>query len=217
MVLRILDFKKDETIQVFSWWERRKCLESFRMQINLLNKPSRSYANCRKGCMQQQLESAELRTDQVWTKLHGRKPLMSVTDRLTGPFTQDEVHRLVGHDGWIANGRFPLEQTDKIRLIGDCNSSGLNNAFTSTNKRQLFNMDALVVLVLCAMKSAFQGSHAGVHLSDGQRLPTHVAAAWNGNLRLLGRTLDLESAYKQIGPKPEDTWVRVLVIYNILN
>ena len=128
-----------------------------------------------------------------------------MTDRLTGPFTQDEVHRLVGHDGWIANGRFPLEQTDKIRLIGDCNSSGLNN------------MDALVVLVLCAMKSAFQGSHAGVHLSDGQRLPTHVAAAWNGNLRLLGRTLDLESAYKQIGPKPEDTWVRVLVIYNILN
>ena len=133
---------------------------------------------------------------------------------LSGPFTQAEVQQLVGHDEWIANRRFPLEQKDKIRLIDDCNVSGLNSAYASTNKLQLLNVDALVALVLCAMKCAAEGSRAVVHLSDGQRLPCHVSDAWQGNLQLVGRTLDLESAYKQMGPKPEDAWVRVLVVFN---
>ena len=86
---------------------------------------------------------------------------------LSGPFTQAEVQQLVGHDELIANRRLPLEQKDKIRLIDDCNASGLNSAYASTNKLQLLNVDALVALVLCAMKRAAEGSRAVVPLSYG--------------------------------------------------
>ena len=47
-------------------------------------------------------------------------------DWLSGPFSESEIGQMVGHDNWIAHRRFPLEQKDKVRLIDDCNASGLN-------------------------------------------------------------------------------------------
>ena len=35
-----------------------------------------------------------------------------------------------------------------------------------------------------------------------------------GNLELLGKTLDLKSAYKQLGPNMEDLWTRIIVVYD---
>ncbi len=41
-----------------------------------------------------------------------------------------------------------------------------------------------------------------------------VSPTWGRDFQLLGRTLDLESAYKQAAPKPDQLWARFIVVYN---
>ena len=70
----------------------------------------------------------------------------------------------------IAARRFSIAQKDKVRMIDDCLSSGLNSAFSTSNKLQLMDVDVLVAMVMCAMKD-FKGSEPDrLHLSNGEVL-----------------------------------------------
>ncbi len=146
----------------------------------------------------------------TWTKT------LEERDRgwLEGPFTLEQVEAMVGDSEWIATRRFPLEQKDKVRMIDDCLASGLNSAFSSSNKLQLMDVDVLVALVMCALKAVGKTEHDRLHLSSGEVVPLKVSQQWGGHLNLLGRTLDLESAYKQAAPKPDQLWARFIAVYN---
>lgn len=50
---------------------------------------------------------------------------------------------------WIVTRRVPLQQKDKMRLIEDCLSSGLNSALSAANKLRLMAVDTLVAFFLC--------------------------------------------------------------------
>ena len=76
------------------------------------------------------------------------------------------------------------------------------------------DVDVLVALVMCALKSFNSSRHDRVHLSDGEVLTLRVSANWGRDFKLLGRTLDLEAAYKQAAPKPDQLWARFIVVYN---
>ena len=122
---------------------------------------------------------------------------------ICGPFTEQEVDAQLGHSHWLATRRFGLQQPNKVRLIDDCLSSGVNSAFTGTNKLTLMGVDALASLVLCVMIS-----------SGGDSFLVEPSPLWHGKLELLGRTVDLESAYKQVAASPEDDWAKIIVVLN---
>ena len=132
---------------------------------------------------------------------------------MRGPFTETRVTAMVGDPYWLATRRFALEQSDKIRLIDDGLASGLNSAFGTSNKLQLLDIDSLVSLLLRIQKLRLKAS-SGLCLSDGSTIQCHPSPAWEGNLELLGKTLDLKSAYKQLGPNMEDLWTRIIVVYD---
>ena len=132
---------------------------------------------------------------------------------LKGPYSEDEVTQMVGSTQWLATRRFPLEQKDKTRLIDDALASGLNSAYGTSNKLTLFDVDTLVALALQIAK-ALSGSQKQLQLLDGADVKVDLSGAWKRPLKLLGRTLDLQAAYKQIGPFMDDLWNRIVMVYN---
>eukprot|EP00438_Fugacium_kawagutii_P001998 Skav208915 [mRNA] locus=scaffold787:29327:30871:- [translate_table: standard] len=116
---------------------------------------------------------------------------------LKGPFTEQEVTEMVGDVYWIATRRFPLVQSDKVRLIDDALASGLNSGYGTSNKLQLFDVDLLVATILNLQKASKNRS-----------------PLWGSCPKLLGRTLDLSSAYKQLGAFAGQMWQRVLAVYD---
>ena len=132
---------------------------------------------------------------------------------LKGPFTEKEIDEMVGSQQWLATRRFPLEQRDKTRLIDDALASGLNSAYGTSNKLTLFDVDTLVSMVVQVAK-AFQRPQSPLSTSMGEEIPLNVSPAWTKPYEVLGRTLDLQSAYKQIGPFMPDLWNRVIMVYD---
>ena len=138
-------------------------------------------------------------------------------DWLTGPFyNESEVTSKVGTSDWICTRRFPLKQTDKIRLIDDGLESGLNSAYSCYNRLELMDMDSVVALAHSILK-AFVGSgdrSFKLRLGSGEILEGPVHKSWGKTCSLVGRTLDLKAAYKQLAVSPEQGFVRVLTAYD---
>ena len=134
---------------------------------------------------------------------------------LDGPFYDEkEVSRLVESESWICTRRFPLKQPNKIRLIDDGLESGLNSAYSCYNKLTLMDMDAVVAIANTVLHSFSSKGGFEILLSTGECLTGRVHASWHNDSTLLGRTLDLKSAYKQLAVNPEQGFVRVMVAYD---
>ena len=117
---------------------------------------------------------------------------------LDGPFySEDEVSHRLGLPEWICTRRFPLKQSTKVRLIDDGLESGLNSAFSCYNKLSLMDMDAVVALAHTVLHAFKDRGEFHIRLSDGSHLTGRVHCSWGPKAKLLGRTLDLKSAYKQ--------------------
>eukprot|EP00435_Cladocopium_sp_Y103_P046528 s3318_g13.t1 len=132
---------------------------------------------------------------------------------LQGPFSEEDVTSMVGSPEWLATRRFPLEQRDKTRLIDDALASGLNSAYGKSNKLTLFDIDTLVAMAIQVAKS-LGSSSSQLQLLDGNTIPVEVSGAWKRPYCVLGKTLDLQSAYKQMGPCMDDTWNRIIMVFN---
>ena len=132
---------------------------------------------------------------------------------LRGPFDESEIDALVGSSQWLATRRFLLEQKDKTRLIDDALASGLNSAYGTSNKLVLFDVDTLVSMVVQIAK-AFQHPGEALTTGAGMRIPLCVSPTWTRPFRVLGRTLDLQSAYRQVGPYMPELWNRIIMVYD---
>ena len=115
---------------------------------------------------------------------------------------------------WICTRRFPLKQSTKVRLIDDGLESGLNSAFSCYNKLSLMDMDAVVALAHTVLHAFKDRGEFHIRLSDGSHLTGFVHRSWGPKAKLLGRTLDLKSAYKQLAVSPDQNFVRALVAYD---
>eukprot|EP00435_Cladocopium_sp_Y103_P034079 s3778_g8.t1 len=132
-----------------------------------------------------------------------------------------ELDRLSGSKPWtsVKRGilyylrRFPLERKVKTRLIDDALAGGLNSAFGTSNKLTLFDIDTLVAMVLQAAR-AIQMQSESLLSPEGLELDISVSSLWSKPLKLCGRTLDLQSAYKQVGPCMDDLWNRIVMVYD---
>ena len=131
---------------------------------------------------------------------------------LSGPyFSEQKVSGILKTDNWICTRRFP----NKIRLIDDGPESGLNSAYSSYNynQLQLMDMDSVLSMVHLILQSIRGNGGFCFRLSTGQVLSGVVHPDWRHNPGLLGRTLDLTAAYKQLAVNPEQTLIRALVAY----
>ena len=128
---------------------------------------------------------------------------------IDGPFyDESEVSERVKTTDWICTRRFPLQQPTKIRLIDDGLESGLNSAYSCYNKLTLMDMDAVVALAYTVLQAFASNGVFRFSLSTGEFLTGKIHVGWNSNSTLLGRTLDLKSAYKQLAVNPSQGFVR---------
>ena len=134
---------------------------------------------------------------------------------LSGPYgSEKEVSEILETDNWICTRRFPLRQSNKIRLIDDGLESGLNSAYSGYNKLQLMDMDSVVAMVHLMLQTIREKGCFCFRLSSGRLLEGVVHRDWRNCPDLLGRTLDLTSAYKQLAVDPTQNLIRALVAYN---
>ena len=128
---------------------------------------------------------------------------------LHGPFSEQEVSDFFGTNHWLFNPRFALYQGTeaKIRAIDDGKRSGLNLAYTTNFKLELFDVDTLAALIACVSDSLQVGS-VDLELKDKSVSvpvdPQVKQDSW------LGRTLDLFRAYKQLAIDPKSRLLNVI-------
>ena len=122
---------------------------------------------------------------------------------ISGPYTLQDMDKMMAGQPWIVARRFPFQQKDRVRLCDDCLSSGLNSAFSSANKLRLMAVDTLVSLFFCISRCMVNGTGMRLALSDGT---VHEYFSF----RALGWRLWFG------GPNagPEDRWCRSIVVWN---
>ena len=77
---------------------------------------------------------------------------------LSGPFTEAQLDQKFGPAGWLFNKRFASHQgtpeNPKVRVIDGCKISGLNCAYTTTNKLELKDVDVLACALMAISRCA---------------------------------------------------------------
>ena len=136
--------------------------------------------------------------EELWTQTLGEVE----QGWIDGPYWDEHgVSDRLGIDDWMCTRRFPIVQGPKVRIIDDCLQSGLNSAYATYNKLRLMDADAFISLVLLIVKCSHQ-TGSRIMLDSGEELTVKRHPDWGGGLDLLGKTLDLSSAYKQLGCRP---------------
>ena len=134
---------------------------------------------------------------------------------LRGPFSFEQMDEKY-NGTWIASKRFGVVQGEKTRAVDDLSEFLVNASVTETDKVILDAVDNIVATARFLVGSTCDGK-------DRFRLPAKGGATFTGHLHedfrsrgsllsLLGRALDLKSAYKQLARHPEDSWATVLAV-----
>ena len=114
---------------------------------------------------------------------------------LRGPFNEQQITHELATDKWICIRRFALQQSDKVRIIDDCREPKMNTALSTPEKLELMGVDNLV--------------NSALHLARIQN-QLHESC----RRQVLGRTLDLTAAYKNLACSPPTRWTSVLLVLN---
>ncbi|CAE7227242.1 unnamed protein product [Symbiodinium sp. CCMP2592] len=144
--------------------------------------------------------------DELWSQTLGEVE----QGWIDGPYwAESEVSERLGSAEWMCTRRFPIVQGPKVRIIDDCLQSGLNLAYAAYNKLRLMDADAFISLVLLLIRCSHQPGSM-IQLDSGEQLVVKRHPEWGDGLDLLGKTLDLSAAYKQLGCRPDTKFNRVL-------
>ncbi len=132
---------------------------------------------------------------------------------LEGPYTEKEVSEKFG-PLFVASPRFGLVQSDKIRPIDDMSVSLVNSSFSAGYALDLDGVDGVAILARSFLECVSEGASVAMRLSDGAYLcgSLHESFSVEEARTLCGRTLDLESAYKQMLVKESSLWASILLV-----
>ena len=112
---------------------------------------------------------------------------------LYGPYSERELDDLFP-EGWVPSRRFGVQQGDRTRAIDDLRASLVNATCTATDKIVLQDIDVVAQTARKFLEAVASRKQAG------QR-------------QLVGRALDLKSAYKQLASAPCDGWASILAVW----
>ncbi|CAK9011231.1 ATP-binding cassette sub-family C member 3 (Canalicular multispecific organic anion transporter 2) (Multidrug resistance-associated protein 3), partial [Durusdinium trenchii] len=132
---------------------------------------------------------------------------------LEGPLTEAEVQAKFG-TLFVASPRFGLHQSDKVRPIDDMSVSLVNCSFAAQYRLEMDGVDSISVLARTFLEAVKDTGTVEVPLSTGcvLKAPLHRSLTVPEARRLMGRTLDLDSAYKQLLVKRSSLWCSVLLV-----
>ena len=138
---------------------------------------------------------------------------------LDGPRSESEITTEVG-PLWNVSRRFPVSQGDKVRAIDDYSESFVNSAFGSLERISLGGIDEIAAIAKLFMDSLGRCSGDSrlieVKLSSGQFLrgELHPSLSVSEAFDLVGRSLDLKSAYRQQAVSPLSQAQAVIAVHN---
>ena len=133
-----------------------------------------------------------------------------------GPYTVDQVNSLHGEGRWIAARRFGIWQSSagkqKYRPIDDYTRFGQNSTATVVEKLNHSGLDEVIGVAKVMIAAIATG---WIHFldSDGTVWDGPVNKAWC-KAKVVGRTLDLKSAYKQLAISSHDLPMALTCIYH---
>ena len=132
---------------------------------------------------------------------------------LQGPFTFEQMKSRFDNQAWCASRRFPILQGQKLRLIDDAKESCLNDTVTTVNKLELMDTDSMVELATLA-ESVVRMRDYAVKYPNGEIQHGTVHSDWSDSqIAWVGRTLDLKSAYKQLGHHIDDLPFTIIAVF----
>ncbi|CAE8589824.1 unnamed protein product [Polarella glacialis] len=133
---------------------------------------------------------------------------------LSGPFSEEELSSRLG-PLWTASSRFPVRQGDKLRCIDNLSGSFVNAAFGSSEKLDLGGIDQLAGLVKALIGGVLDNRDVVLTLSTGVVLRGVLRCSFSIQEArdICGRTLDLESAYRQLFTASCSAWASVIVVF----
>ena len=124
---------------------------------------------------------------------------------LEEPRTFSQLEQMMP-EGWIPTRRFPVVQHDKLRPIDDLTECGTNGACSTLDKLDLRALDETVFTAMLIMR-CLESRCFALRLDDGRVLRGRVHPYWlqhPDRARVLVKTVDLKSAYKQLALHPDD-------------
>ena len=134
---------------------------------------------------------------------------------LRGPFSAAELTAKYGSK-WIGSPRFGVSQKDVIRCIDDFSIFWINLCFGASFKVNLGGVDEIAAILRTFLEAIKDDGSVVIHLSDGSvlkgRLPPGVSPAMAR--RLLGKCIDLKSAYRQMARTPEHAVFSIIAVFN---
>jgi hypothetical protein len=133
---------------------------------------------------------------------------------LAGPFSPAELKQRNG-PLWNPSPRFALRQgSGKTRMIDDFSYYSTNATVSQYEKLNLGGVDEVVSLASAFMQCA-SGQWETLESLEGRTYPIKRHADWvNKRVDLVGRTLDLKSAYRQLGVSTADSWAAIIAVYD---
>jgi hypothetical protein len=108
--------------------------------------------------------------------------------------------------------RFPLVQGEKLRPIDDFAESGVNLCHGRCDKLFLMDVDYVAAL-LRALEIVIFKEQPNLVSETGKLYPVDQVGDTE-QIKFLGKTIDLKSAYKQLFVKREDRWASCIAVYN---
>ena len=132
--------------------------------------------------------------------------------KAAGPFTIEEMDAQLG-TFWVPAPRVGLRQGDSVRPIDDFSIYGHNATSQTAESPVSGGVDeiaAVVKTMASAVATGWVAEHPGAGGGDWHRVHPGYAGSTQG--AVVGRTLDLEKAYKNLAPAPAFSPLMVIAI-----
>ena len=127
-----------------------------------------------------------------------------------GPFSATDLD-LKYNGCWVPSKRFGVRQGGKIRAVDDFSEFLINASVTSTEKLQLFGLDEVVNTARTFIGCDFLMADDLLENLWCDPAVRFFKGPWTD---IMGRALDLKSAYKQLARHPDDSWASILAVWN---
>ena len=133
---------------------------------------------------------------------------------LTGPCTESEISNLVG-SLWTAARRFGILQSNRVRVIDDYSEPYVNAAYGGMDKLDLGGVDEVAAMLKEILLAVGEDRQVVIKLSAGELLRgvLHSSLTLKEASDLVGRTLDLKAAYRQLAVAKSAAWSSVVSVY----
>ena len=133
------------------------------------------------------------------------------------PVLEEELDARFGAGSWSPARRFGLRQGDSMRAIDDYSLPLTNFAFGSSERLDLMGVDEVSAMIRFLAKLLSQPfSDVSITLSDKSKLVGRRHNYWTKNRNsksLVGRSLDLTKAYRQLASHPDSARWCIVAAY----